>query len=101
MNEVTHFFLCHHNRLNSGPLGEFSGDVGNRTSIRVSYPEGTPRQWVDHDPQPLFVAVVYKAVDLSWLSAMINKHTVVCTRVCTSVHLLNMMDGWIYYYHYI
>ncbi|XP_056456584.1 lactosylceramide alpha-2,3-sialyltransferase isoform X2 [Gadus chalcogrammus] len=63
-------------RLNSGPLGEFSGDVGNRTSIRVSYPEGTPRQWVDHDPQPLFVAVVYKAVDLSWLSAMINKHTV-------------------------
>ncbi|CAL8267948.1 unnamed protein product [Boreogadus saida] len=63
-------------RLNSGPLGEFSGDVGNRTSIRVSYPEGTPRQWADHDPQPLFVAVVYKAVDLSWLSAMINKHTV-------------------------
>ncbi|CAL8264334.1 unnamed protein product [Lota lota] len=63
-------------RLNSGPLGKFSVDVGNRTSIRMSYPEGTPRQWADHDPQALFVAVVYKAVDLSWLSAMINRHTV-------------------------
>ncbi|KAK0133911.1 Lactosylceramide alpha-2,3-sialyltransferase [Merluccius polli] len=63
-------------RLNSGPLGEFCGDVGNRTSIRMSYPEGTPCQWQDPDPQALFVAVVYKAVDLSWLSAMINKHAV-------------------------
>ncbi|KAJ3587391.1 hypothetical protein NHX12_010989 [Muraenolepis orangiensis] len=63
-------------RLNSGPLGEFSGDVGNRTSIRMSYPEGTPRLWADHDPQALFVAVVYKGVDLSWLAAMIDKRAV-------------------------
>ncbi|KAG7223618.1 hypothetical protein INR49_028512 [Caranx melampygus] len=47
-------------RLNSGPLGEFSIDVGNRTSIRMSYPEGTPLHWVDTDPHTLFVAVVYK-----------------------------------------
>ncbi|XP_034453367.1 lactosylceramide alpha-2,3-sialyltransferase isoform X2 [Hippoglossus hippoglossus] len=63
-------------RLNSGPLGEFSVDVGNRTSIRMSYPESTPLRWVDTDPHTLFVAVVYKSVDISWLSAMINKHTV-------------------------
>ncbi|KAM4622056.1 lactosylceramide alpha-2,3-sialyltransferase isoform 2-T2 [Polymixia lowei] len=63
-------------RLNSGPLGEFSGDVGNRTSIRMSYPEGTPREWFDTDTHTLFVAVVYKAVDISWISAMINKHAV-------------------------
>nr|XP_020490023.1 lactosylceramide alpha-2,3-sialyltransferase isoform X1 [Labrus bergylta] len=60
-------------RLNSGPLGEFSADVGNRTSVRMSYPEGTPLQWVDADPHALFVAVVYKGVDISWTSAMINK----------------------------
>ncbi|XP_040904281.1 lactosylceramide alpha-2,3-sialyltransferase isoform X2 [Toxotes jaculatrix] len=60
-------------RLNSGPLGEFSVDVGNRTSIRMSYPEGTPLHWVDTDPDTLFVAVVYKRVDISWISAMINK----------------------------
>uniref|UniRef100_UPI0037E77F1A lactosylceramide alpha-2,3-sialyltransferase isoform X1 n=2 Tax=Semicossyphus pulcher TaxID=241346 RepID=UPI0037E77F1A len=63
-------------RLNSGPLGEFSVDVGNRTSIRMSYPEGTPLHWVDTDPHTLFVAVVYKGVDISWTSAMINKLTV-------------------------
>ncbi|KAM6952654.1 lactosylceramide alpha-2,3-sialyltransferase [Lycodopsis pacificus] len=63
-------------RLNSGPLGEFSVDVGNRTSIRMSYPEGTPLHWIDTDPHALFVAVVYKGVDISWISAMINKLSV-------------------------
>ncbi|XP_056295896.1 lactosylceramide alpha-2,3-sialyltransferase [Pseudoliparis swirei] len=63
-------------RLNSGPLGEFSVDVGNRTSIRMSYPEGTPQHWIDTDPHTLFVAVVYKSVDISWISAMINKLSV-------------------------
>ncbi|XP_061582402.1 lactosylceramide alpha-2,3-sialyltransferase-like isoform X1 [Cololabis saira] len=60
-------------RLNRGPLGEFSADVGNRTSIRMSYPEGTPLRWVDTDADTLFVAVVYKKIDFSWISAMINK----------------------------
>ncbi|CAJ1057953.1 lactosylceramide alpha-2%2C3-sialyltransferase isoform X1 [Xyrichtys novacula] len=63
-------------RLNSGPLGEFIDDVGNRTSIRMSYPEGTPLHWMDTDPQTLFVAVVHKSVDISWTSAMINKLSV-------------------------
>ncbi|XP_061642856.1 lactosylceramide alpha-2,3-sialyltransferase isoform X1 [Phyllopteryx taeniolatus] len=60
-------------RLNSGPLGEFSVDVGTRTSIRMSYPEGTPSPWLDRDPETMFVAVVYKGVDVSWISAMMNK----------------------------
>ncbi|KAM6923867.1 lactosylceramide alpha-2,3-sialyltransferase [Xenentodon cancila] len=63
-------------RLNRGPLGEFSADVGNRTSIRMSYPEGTPLHWADTDADALFVAVVYKNIDLSWISAMINKLSV-------------------------
>ncbi|KAM9741052.1 lactosylceramide alpha-2,3-sialyltransferase isoform 2-T2 [Menidia menidia] len=60
-------------RLNSGPLGEFTDDVGQRTSIRMSYPEGTPLHWADLDPNALFVAVAYKGGDLSWTSAMIKK----------------------------
>ncbi|XP_077434036.1 lactosylceramide alpha-2,3-sialyltransferase isoform X2 [Vanacampus margaritifer] len=60
-------------RLNSGPLGQYSVDVGNRTSIRMSYPEGTPTDWLDTDPETLFVAVIYKGVDVSWITAMINK----------------------------
>ncbi|XP_033829994.2 lactosylceramide alpha-2,3-sialyltransferase [Periophthalmus magnuspinnatus] len=63
-------------RLNSGPLGEFVADVGNRTSIRMAYPESTPHLWADSDPRTLFVAVIYKAVDLNWVSAMIRKAAV-------------------------
>lgn len=63
-------------RLNRGPLGKFSADVGNRTSIRMSYPEGTPLSWIDTDPHTLFVTVVYKSGDITWTSAMINKLTV-------------------------
>ncbi|XP_029021343.1 lactosylceramide alpha-2,3-sialyltransferase isoform X2 [Betta splendens] len=63
-------------RLNSGPLGKFSVDVGNRTSIRMSYPEGTPLHWADTDPHAVFVGVMYKSVDISWMSAMIRKVTV-------------------------
>ncbi|XP_037531342.1 lactosylceramide alpha-2,3-sialyltransferase [Nematolebias whitei] len=63
-------------RLNSGPLEGFSDDVGNRTSIRMSYPEGTPLHWVDTDPQAVFVAVVYKRSDLSWISSMISRLSV-------------------------
>ncbi|CAN9514671.1 unnamed protein product [Ophioblennius macclurei] len=72
-------------RLNSGPLGEFTVDVGNRTSIRMSYPEGTPSRWMDTDPQCLFLGVVYKRVDISWISAMIKK---------TSVPLLDWLFFW-------
>lgn len=43
----------------------------------MSYPEGTPLHWDDQDPKAVFVALVYKGVDISWISAMINKQTVV------------------------
>ncbi|XP_072288695.1 lactosylceramide alpha-2,3-sialyltransferase, partial [Eucyclogobius newberryi] len=60
-------------RLNSGPLDDFVLDVGNRTGVRLSYPESTPSPWADSDPSTVFVAVVFKGVDLSWISAMIQK----------------------------
>ncbi|XP_066505542.1 lactosylceramide alpha-2,3-sialyltransferase isoform X2 [Hoplias malabaricus] len=59
-------------RLNSGPVKDFSRDVGNRTTFRMSYPEGSPKLWEDVDPELQFVAVVYKSVDFSWLHAMIT-----------------------------
>uniref|UniRef100_A0A0S7EGN6 SIAT9 n=1 Tax=Poeciliopsis prolifica TaxID=188132 RepID=A0A0S7EGN6_9TELE len=42
----------------------------------MSYPEGTPLCWMDTDPHSVFVAVIYKGVDLSWISAMIRKLSV-------------------------
>ncbi|XP_059372570.1 lactosylceramide alpha-2,3-sialyltransferase isoform X2 [Carassius carassius] len=72
-------------RLNSGPVRGFSADVGNRTSIRMSYPEGSPKVWEDMDSDLRFVAVIYKSVDFHWLRAMITK---------TSVSLWDWMVFW-------
>ncbi|XP_016415773.1 lactosylceramide alpha-2,3-sialyltransferase-like [Sinocyclocheilus rhinocerous] len=63
----------------------FSADVGNRTSIRMSYPEGSPKVWEDTDSDLRFVAVIYKSVDFHWLRAMITK---------TSVSLWNWLFFW-------
>ncbi|XP_016341779.1 lactosylceramide alpha-2,3-sialyltransferase isoform X2 [Sinocyclocheilus anshuiensis] len=72
-------------RLNSGPVRGFSADVGNCTSIRMSYPEGSPKVWEDTDSDLRFVAVIYKSVDFHWLRAMITK---------TSVSLWNWLFFW-------
>ncbi|XP_043112941.1 lactosylceramide alpha-2,3-sialyltransferase isoform X2 [Puntigrus tetrazona] len=72
-------------RLNSGPVRAFSADVGNRTSFRMSYPEGSPKVWDDMDSDLRFVAVIYKSVDFHWLRAMITR---------TSVSLWNWLFFW-------
>ncbi|XP_078268306.1 lactosylceramide alpha-2,3-sialyltransferase isoform X3 [Rhinoraja longicauda] len=63
-------------RLNNAPIQGFTQDVGNKTTIRMSYPEGAPKSPLDYDPYMLFVAVMYKAVDFSWLKAMIKREQV-------------------------
>ncbi|KAA0709091.1 Lactosylceramide alpha-2,3-sialyltransferase [Triplophysa tibetana] len=60
-------------RLNSGPVKDFSADVGNRTSIRMTYPEGCPKVWEDTDSDLKLVAVIYKSVDFHWLRAVITE----------------------------
>lgn len=69
--------MCVLSRLNSGPVQSYSRDVGNRSSIRMSYPEGSPKVWEDMDPKLKYVAVIYKSVDFNWLNAMITKQKVV------------------------
>ncbi|XP_072898323.1 lactosylceramide alpha-2,3-sialyltransferase-like isoform X3 [Hemitrygon akajei] len=63
-------------RLNNAPIQGFAHDVGNKTTIRMSYPEGAPKSPLEYDPYMLFVAVMYKGVDFSWLKAMIKKEQV-------------------------
>ncbi|CAM4609463.1 unnamed protein product [Leuciscus chuanchicus] len=66
-------------RLNNAPVQDFSADVGNRTSIRMSYPESCPKVWEDMDSELKYVAVIYKSVDFHWLRAMITKTSIVST----------------------
>lgn len=80
-------FVC---RLNSGPVRGFSADVGNRTSIRMSYPEGSPKVWEDTDSDIRFVAVIYKSVDFHWLRAMITNTSVVSA--CSHIRQIGCLD---------
>lgn len=68
------------NRLNSAPVEGYSEHVGNKTTIRMTYPEGAPLSDAEYYANDLFVTVLFKSVDFSWLQAMLKRETLVSTR---------------------
>ncbi|KAI2524165.1 ST3 beta-galactoside alpha-2,3-sialyltransferase 5 [Homo sapiens] len=62
-------------RLNSAPVEGYSEHVGNKTTIRMTYPEGAPLSDLEYYSNDLFVAVLFKSVDFNWLQAMVKKET--------------------------
>ncbi|NXH11503.1 SIAT9 sialyltransferase, partial [Bucco capensis] len=62
-------------RLNDAPVQGYSDDVGNKTTIRMTYPEGAPLSEQEYPPASLFVAVLFKRVDFNWLQAMLQNET--------------------------
>lgn len=74
---ICRFYL---NRLNSAPVEGYSEHVGNKTTIRMTYPEGAPLSDLEYYSNDLFVAVLFKSVDFSWLQAMVKNETLVSTR---------------------
>ncbi|KAM6073125.1 lactosylceramide alpha-2,3-sialyltransferase isoform 3-T3 [Theristicus caerulescens] len=57
-------------RLNDAPVQGYTDHVGNKTTIRMTYPEGAPLSEHEYPPASLFVAVLFKSVDFNWLQAM-------------------------------
>ncbi|XP_070563039.1 CMP-N-acetylneuraminate-beta-1,4-galactoside alpha-2,3-sialyltransferase-like [Ptychodera flava] len=53
-------------RVNGGLVYGYESDVGSRTTLRVSHPEGAPIRLDDYDPDAMFVLVVFKAPDIEW-----------------------------------
>ncbi|XP_023107607.2 lactosylceramide alpha-2,3-sialyltransferase isoform X4 [Felis catus] len=85
-------------RLNSAPVEGYSEHVGNKTTIRMTYPEGAPLSDLDYYSHDLFVAVLFKSVDFNWLQAMVKNETlnvptigviavVLATHLCDEVSL--------------
>ncbi|XP_078421168.1 lactosylceramide alpha-2,3-sialyltransferase-like isoform X1 [Cetorhinus maximus] len=69
-------FIDQHNiiiRMNNGPVVGHEIDVGWKTTLRITYPEGAPQSPWDYDPSSLFVLATYKSTDLAWLNAMVRK----------------------------
>ncbi|XP_063781047.1 lactosylceramide alpha-2,3-sialyltransferase-like [Pseudophryne corroboree] len=62
-------------RLNNAPVCGYQRDVGNKTTIRMTYPEGAPYSSQEYVGDSLFVAVLFKHVDFLWLQAMIKNET--------------------------
>lgn len=69
--------FCVFSRLNNAPVQGYTEHVGNKTTIRMTYPEGAPLSEQEYSPNGLFVAVLFKSVDFDWLQAMVKNQTLV------------------------
>ncbi|XP_070563472.1 CMP-N-acetylneuraminate-beta-1,4-galactoside alpha-2,3-sialyltransferase-like isoform X2 [Ptychodera flava] len=59
-------------RINSAPVRGYESMVGNKTTIRVAYPEAAPKTSSGYDRHSLFSMVAFKAKDLEWLQNVIH-----------------------------
>lgn len=64
-------------RLNNAPVFGFERDAGSRTTIRLMYPEGAPHSADEYKQTSLVALVVFKSLDLAWLTSVITKQPLV------------------------
>ncbi|KAL0964638.1 hypothetical protein UPYG_G00326870 [Umbra pygmaea] len=60
-------------RLNNAPVSGFERDAGSRTTVRLTYPEGAPLSPSEYKNTSLVTLVVFKSLDLYWLTSVITK----------------------------
>ncbi|KAM3939454.1 lactosylceramide alpha-2,3-sialyltransferase isoform 1-T4 [Leptodactylus fuscus] len=62
-------------RLNNAPVHGYEQDVGSKTTIRMTYPEGAPVSELEYFSNSLFVTVIFKHADFLWLQAILKNET--------------------------
>ncbi|CAN2390097.1 3-sialyltransferase activity, partial [Pristimantis euphronides] len=62
-------------RLNNAPVLGYEQDVGHKTTIRMTYPEGAPVLEQEYFSDSLFVTILFKHVDFLWLQAILRNDT--------------------------
>ncbi|KAJ8357493.1 hypothetical protein SKAU_G00202870 [Synaphobranchus kaupii] len=60
-------------RLNEAPVNGFQKDVGSKTTIRITYPEGAIQKPDRYEKDSLFVFSAFKPQDFRWLRQMVFK----------------------------
>ncbi|XP_048056155.1 ST3 beta-galactoside alpha-2,3-sialyltransferase 3a isoform X2 [Megalobrama amblycephala] len=60
-------------RLNEAPVAGFEKDVGSKTTMRITYPEGAIQKPERYEKSSLFVFSAFKAMDFKWLRHMVFK----------------------------
>lgn len=99
-----HWFLVHlFFRLNEAPVSGYSRDVGTKTTLRITYPEGAIQKPERYEKDSLFVFSAFKPLDFKWLRQMVFKekmvrpNAVVCDyTVFLYVSLIKIC--WIYFF---
>ncbi|XP_068456943.1 ST3 beta-galactoside alpha-2,3-sialyltransferase 3b isoform X1 [Clinocottus analis] len=60
-------------RLNEAPVSGYGKDVGTKTTIRITYPEGAIQKPDNYEKDSLFVFSAFKPLDFKWLRQMVFK----------------------------
>ncbi|XP_051028167.1 CMP-N-acetylneuraminate-beta-1,4-galactoside alpha-2,3-sialyltransferase isoform X2 [Acomys russatus] len=64
-------------RLNSAPVKGFERDVGSKTTLRITYPEGAMQRPEQYERDSLFVLAGFKWQDFKWLKYIVYKERVI------------------------
>lgn len=74
-------FRCY--RLNEAPVSGYERDVGSKTTLRITYPEGAIQKSELYEKDSLFVLSAFKPADLKWLRHIVFKEKMVgqCNRI--------------------
>ncbi|XP_042573968.1 ST3 beta-galactoside alpha-2,3-sialyltransferase 3b isoform X5 [Cyprinus carpio] len=60
-------------RLNEAPVSGYTRDVGTKTTLRITYPEGAIQKTERYEKDSLFVFSAFKPLDFKWLRQMVFK----------------------------
>uniref|UniRef100_A0A3B3Z0X7 CMP-N-acetylneuraminate-beta-1,4-galactoside alpha-2,3-sialyltransferase n=1 Tax=Poecilia mexicana TaxID=48701 RepID=A0A3B3Z0X7_9TELE len=60
-------------RLNGAPVADYKRDVGTKTTLRITYPEGAIQKSEQYEGDSLFVFSAFKPIDFKWLKNMVFK----------------------------
>ncbi|MBN3313224.1 SIAT6 sialyltransferase, partial [Atractosteus spatula] len=58
-------------RLNEAPVAGYMRDVGSKTTLRITYPEGAIQKPERYEKDSLFVLSAFKPLDFKWLRQMV------------------------------
>ncbi|XP_031410793.1 CMP-N-acetylneuraminate-beta-1,4-galactoside alpha-2,3-sialyltransferase isoform X3 [Meleagris gallopavo] len=73
-------------RLNSAPVKGFEKDVGGKTTLRITYPEGAIQKMEQYEKDSLFVLAGFKWQDFKWLKYIVYKEKVcLLSQICLCV----------------
>ncbi|XP_031430308.1 CMP-N-acetylneuraminate-beta-1,4-galactoside alpha-2,3-sialyltransferase isoform X2 [Clupea harengus] len=60
-------------RLNEAPVSGYEKDVGSKTTMRITYPEGAIQKPERYEKDSIFVLSAFKPKDFNWLRYMVFK----------------------------